>query len=208
MKIAVLGATGTVGRHLIEALSGMGVETVGVSRGSGTDVTTGAGLAESFAGVQRVVDVTNAPRPEQKAASEFFTAAGPHVQEAAHRAGVERIIVLSTVGIDRFTQGYYVAKQQQERIARAGPVPAWILRSTKFHEFAGQVLTWWREADVGYVPDLRVQPIAAASTAGALAELVLTNALAQPFAEVAGPRVERLLDMATRSRRSAATRRM
>jgi len=47
--------------------------------------------------------------------------------------------VLSIVGIDRVGLGYYRAKQRQEALAMAGPVPASVLRATQFHEFTLQV---------------------------------------------------------------------
>ena len=50
------------------------------------------------------------PSPDQKAATEFFTTATRNLQEAGERAGVRRMIVVSIIGIDRFTAGYMAAK--------------------------------------------------------------------------------------------------
>ena len=70
--------------------------------------------------------------PEQAAATEFFTAAARNLQEAGARAGVERIVVVSIIGIDRFTGGYGAAKLVHEQAMLSGPIPAQIcgLRSS------------------------------------------------------------------------------
>ena len=49
-KIAVAGATGRVGRHLVDILEAQGHEVAAISRSRGVDVITGEGLAEAVAG--------------------------------------------------------------------------------------------------------------------------------------------------------------
>jgi hypothetical protein len=151
MKVAVVGRTGLAGGHVVEILRARGVETVVASRSSAVDVTTGAGLDEALTGVQRVIDTTNAGTTDGDAASAFFTTAAEHLQRAAERAGVERIVVLSIIGVDRLSSGYFAAKFQHERAARSGAVPVVVLRAAQFHEFAGQVLLWGRDGDVSRV---------------------------------------------------------
>ena len=48
-KIAVAGATGRVGRHVVDLLKAGGHEVVAMSRSSGVDLVTGSGLAEALA---------------------------------------------------------------------------------------------------------------------------------------------------------------
>ena len=50
-SIAVAGATGRVGRHVVEVLEAGGHEVVGMSRSNGVDVITGEGLTEALSGV-------------------------------------------------------------------------------------------------------------------------------------------------------------
>jgi uncharacterized protein YbjT (DUF2867 family) len=76
-KIAVAGATGRVGRHVVEVLKAQGHEVVSMSRSSGVDVVTGDGLAQALSGVKCIIDVATGPSPEQEAATQFFTAAAP-----------------------------------------------------------------------------------------------------------------------------------
>src|SRR5947207_211061 len=99
-KIAVAGATGRVGRHVVDVLQAQGHDVVAMSRSTGVDVVTGDGLAEALAGVEAVVDAATGPSPEQEAATEFFTAAARNLQEAGERAGVRRIVVVSIIACD------------------------------------------------------------------------------------------------------------
>jgi nucleoside-diphosphate-sugar epimerase len=87
-KFAVAGATGTVGRHIVDVLEAQGHDVVGMSRSLGVDVVTGEGLAEALEGVECIIDVATQPSPDQQAATEFFTAATRNLQEAGERAGV------------------------------------------------------------------------------------------------------------------------
>ena len=73
-KIAVTGATGRLGRPLVEVLEAGGHTVVPVSRTHGVDVVTGAGLADALAGVDVIVDAATGPSPDQDEATAFFTA--------------------------------------------------------------------------------------------------------------------------------------
>lgn len=200
-KIAVAGATGRVGRHLVELLETAGHDVVPMSRTTGVDLVTGEGLAAALAGVEIVIDVATGPSPEQEAATEFFTTAARNLQEAADRAGVRRIVVVSIIGVDRFTSGYNVAKLAHEQAALAGPVPVRILRAAQFHEFVQELLAWGMQGEVAYVPRMRTQLVAARTVAEALVDLALADGPdavpGTPYPEIAGPREESLVDVAT-----------
>src|SRR5262245_47151446 len=144
-KIAVTGATGRVGRHVVDVLGAEGHDVVPISRARGVDVITGEGLAKALAGVECVIDAATPPSSEQEAATAFFTTAARNLQEAGERAGVRRIVVVSIVGADRFTGGYMAAKVAHERALLAGPIPVRILRATQFHEFVEQMAEWGRQ---------------------------------------------------------------
>jgi uncharacterized protein YbjT (DUF2867 family) len=196
-KIAVAGATGRVGRHVVDVLGERGHEPVAMSRSLGVDVISGAGLDAALAGVECIIDAATGPSPEQEQATRFFTTAARNLQAAGARAGAARIVVVSIIGIDRFTAGYQAAKLVHERASLEGPIPARILRAAQFHEFVGQLLQWGRRGDVAYVPAMRTQLVAARSVAEALVDLaVADDPGAGPIWEVAGPREERLAEMA------------
>jgi uncharacterized protein YbjT (DUF2867 family) len=197
-RIAVAGATGRVGRHVVDVLEERGHDAVPMSRSQGVDVITGSGLADALAGVDWVIDVATGPSPEQGPATEFFTTAARNLQEAGERAGVGRIVAVSIIGCDRFAGGYGAAKVAHERATLSGPVPARVLRAAQFHEFVAQLLDWGRQGDVVYVPKMRTQLVAARAVAEALVDLAAADAPASghTIPEIAGPREESLADAA------------
>ena len=111
------------------------------------------------------------------------------------------MIVVSIIGIDRFTGGYSAAKLAHEQAMLAGPIPVEVVRAAQFHEFVAQLVDWGRQGDVSYVQQMRTQPVAARSLAVTVAGLV-TNPDASPtpggapFLEVAGPAEESLVELA------------
>jgi uncharacterized protein YbjT (DUF2867 family) len=195
-KIAVTGATGRLGRQLVDVLERQGHEVVPIARSKGVDVITGQGLAEALQGVDAVVDLATSPTPDEKEATEFFTTSARNLQEAGVEAGVERIVLVSIIGIDRFTTGYNAAKLAQEKAALAGPIPTRIVRAAQFHEFVEQLLDWGRQGDVAYVAAMNTQVVAARALAEAVAELLADSEPTGPTLEVAGPRAERMADLA------------
>src|SRR5689334_17253584 len=101
MRIAVAGGTGVVGRHLTTALAAAGHEPVVLARSAGVDLTTGSGLAVALEGVEAVVDVSNVTTTRRGPTEAFFAAATGRLVDAARRAGVGHLVVLSIVGVDR-----------------------------------------------------------------------------------------------------------
>jgi uncharacterized protein YbjT (DUF2867 family) len=195
-KIAVTGATGRLGSPLVEILEEQGHEVVPIARSKGVDVITGEGLAEALDGVDAIIDAATGPSPDEQEATKFFTTATRNLHEVGTEAGVKRIVLVSIIGIDKFKTGYNSAKQAQEQAALAGPIPTRILRATQFHEFVEQLLDWGRNGDVAYVAAMQTQVIAARTVAEELAQLVVDSEPTGPTMEIAGPRPERLADLA------------
>jgi uncharacterized protein YbjT (DUF2867 family) len=198
-KIAVTGATGRVGRHIVDVLQRGGEDVVPISRSNGVDVITREGLPEALQGVESVIDAATWPTPEEEPATEFFTTAARNLQTLGERAGVRRIVVVSIIGVDRFTAGYSAAKLAHERTMLAGPIPVRILRAAQFHEFVTQIVDWGRQGEVAYVPRMRTQLVAARTVAEALADLATgreAESNGSPIEEIAGPQEERLAEMA------------
>lgn len=199
-KIAVAGATGRVGRHVVDILTARGHEAVPVSRSSGVDIVTGEGLAGALAGVECIIDTASTPESDLKAATGFFTAATRNLQEEGKNAGVRRIVAVSIIGTDRFTAGYIAGKIVHERAMLAGPVPARILRAAQFHEFVETLMEWGRQGDTVYLPKMRTQLVAARTVAEALVDLAISPDSAgdsgAPIPEIAGPREESLVEAA------------
>jgi len=198
-KIAVTGATGRLGKPLVEILEARGHEVVPIARSKGVDVISGEGLAEALDGVDTIVDAATGPSPDQQEATDFFTTSARNLQEAGQAAGVKRAVLVSIIGIDKFTTGYNAAKQAQEKAWLDGPIPTRIVRAAQFHEFVPQLLEWGRQGDVAYLPTMQTQVVAARTVAELLAELATLPDSAPatgPTVEIAGPRPERLVELA------------
>ena len=198
-KIAVAGATGRVGRPVVDILEARGYDVVPISRSLGVDVITGEGLDEALTGVETIIDLATGPSPDQQAATEFFLTSTRNLQEAGERAGVRRLVLVSIIGIDEFEGGYNAAKVAHEQAALEGPIPARIVRAAQFHEFVEELLRWGTQGDVSYVWPMRTQLVSARTVAEALVELATApdpEFEAAETKEVAGPREERLVEAA------------
>jgi uncharacterized protein YbjT (DUF2867 family) len=162
------------------------------------DVVTGKALA----GVECVIDVASGPSPIKRRPP----SSSPRRRGTCTRpvnGPVQRMIVVSIIGLDRFTAGYMAAKVAHEKAMLSGPIPVRILRAAQFHEFVAQLVEWGRQGDISYLPKMRTQLVAARTVAQALADLATDPGSAPapagvPTLEIAGPREENLVDAATR----------
>lgn len=171
MRIAVAGATGVVGRHVVAELGQRGHEAVALARSKGVDVMRTDGLADHLAGVDAVIDTLGITTTRRKPATDFFTTTTRNLLQAERAAGVARHVLLSIVGIDGSSFGYYRAKVAQEEAARELDASVTILRATQFHEFAEQMLERGKAGPMVVVPRMRSATVAASEVASALVDL-------------------------------------
>ena len=199
MRIAVMGATGRIGRYTVDALTKVGQQTVPISRSTGVDAYTGSGLDEALAGVDVVVDVSNTRSQEQAEIVDFFGTITGNLLVAEERAAVGHHVVLSIVGIDHEKHvPHYAGKREQERRIKAGPIPYSIVRATQFHDFAATVVSWTLRDGTAAIPPLLVQPIDQQEVGQMLAEVAAGTALGRSI-DIAGPDTQDLVDMARRT---------
>ncbi|MEO9321990.1 SDR family oxidoreductase [Nocardioides sp. C4-1] len=201
MSIAVAGATGVVGRHVVEVAEARGHKVVPLARATGVDLTTGAGLAERLDGVQVVVDVTSNPSQKREEAEAFFGGVTTALLEAERAVGVGHHVALSIVGIDDVPSGYYAGKRRQEQLLADGDQPWSVLRATQFHEFAEQVLHFVRLGPFSVVPRMLSQPVAAREVAEALVDLAEAGPSGR-VPDLAGPERLPMHDLARRVNRA------
>jgi uncharacterized protein YbjT (DUF2867 family) len=196
MRVAIIGGTGTLGRHVTSELAGRGHEVRVLSRSSHdfpVDLTSGEGLAPALAGCAVVVDASNAASP--KRAGQVLVEGSRRLLAAERAAGVGHQVCVSIVGCERFSMGYYRVKTEQEHIVERGPVPWTIVKATQFHELAAAALAAAGRWRVLPIPRMRLQTVAAADVALALADV----AEGQPRRTrllVAGPELTSARDLA------------
>jgi uncharacterized protein YbjT (DUF2867 family) len=197
VRIAVAGATGLVGARLCTLAREAGHEVVEIARAYGVDLCRPDGLDELLAGCSVVVDVTSSPTLEREGATLFFETVAHNLGRAATAAGVRRTVVLSIVGIDQGTDyGFYAARVAHERAFRASAPGVVVLRTTQFHEFAGQVLARSTKDGVARIMDVPSQPVDTAEVARLLLDLATGERRGDT--DLAGPRQERLVDQVRR----------
>lgn len=205
--VAVAGATGVVGRYVVEALLSRRVEVVPLARSYGVDLVTGRGVHAALYGASAVIDVSNVTTNSASVSRTFFTRATANLLGASRRNRVGRCVVLSIVGTPDLPYGYYAGKQDQERLVSKSGLPATVLRATQFHEFAGQLLDRFSVGPIGLVPSALCRPVAASAVAERLVDLALSPT-APSVVELAGPECLYLLQMSRRLNHHRGGRRL
>lgn len=208
MKIVVIGGTGLIGSKLVALLKTRGHEVLAASPNTGVNTLTGEGLDAALAGAQVVVDVANSPSFADQAVLDFFQTSGRNLLAAEARAGVQHHVALSVVGTHRLQQsGYFRAKQVQEDLIEASPIPWTIVQATQFLEFLGGIAQSAGAGGEIRLSRAAIQPISSDDVAAVLADVALAAPLHGRI-EIAGPErlplaelVQRYLDLKQDGRR-------
>jgi uncharacterized protein YbjT (DUF2867 family) len=202
MKIVVIGGSGLIGSKLVTKLREHRHEALAASPNSGVNTITGEGLAEALKGASVVVDVSNSPSFEEKAALDFFTTAAANLLRCEQAAGVQHHVALSVVGTERLAQkrasdrektirGYFRAKLMQEKLIAEAPIPFSIVHATQFFEFAKSIADAATDGSTVRVAPVLIQPMAAEDVATAVARIAV-GAPVNRIVEVGGPQRFRL----------------
>jgi uncharacterized protein YbjT (DUF2867 family) len=186
-KIVVIGGTGLIGSKVVARLAEHGHEAIAASPRSGVNTLTGEGLAEVLSGAQVVVDVSNSPPFEDKAALDFFTTSTGNLLAAEKTAGVGHHVALSVVGTERLPEsGYFRAKLAQEKLIKESGIPYSIVHATQFFEFVKSIADSATDGNTVHLSHALIQPIAA----DAVDSVVARTAVGEPIngtVEIAGP---------------------
>src|SRR4051812_9699749 len=205
MRVAVVGATGRIGRLTIGALERGGHETVGISRSGGVDIYTADGLVEALTGADAVVDASSCAATDRDEAVAFFSRSTRNLLEAERRTGVQHHVLLSIAGLMRVTgNAHYAGKRAQEELVERGGVPWSIVRATMFHDFAEMVTSWTEQDGSATIAPLLIQPVAPADVADVLAEVAIGPPQGRRPA-LSGPEPQDLVDLARRTRAARGT---
>ncbi len=199
MRVAVVGATGRIGRLVHRVLEDRDHTVVPISRAHGVDVLSGEGVATALNGAQVVVDVTNSSATNPDTTVNFFSQSTRQLLAAEASAGVNHHVVLSIAGLWRVEgNAHYEGKRAQEAAVADGDVPYTIVPATQFHDFAEMVASWTEHDGVAQIPPLLIQPVAPVDVAEVLAA-VATSEPRGRHVDVAGPEPADLVDMARRT---------
>ncbi len=190
--VAVVGATGFVGRHIVPRLADAGHHVRAISRG-GTmrsewpgnvepvrgDVESGAGLEAALAGVDVVVHLVAIPREGGGRTFENVNVRGvERVLDAMRANGVGRIVHLSVLGgTPEPRYEYLSSKWRGEQLVREAEF-GWVVfrpsllfgRGDGFFNLIKTTLTWWSPGIVAIPGDGRAafQPLSVADLATAV----------------------------------------
>lgn len=202
MKVAVAGGTGVLGSLLVAELAARGDEVLALSRRDPGELPSGAvhrsidlsvdeGLVEALAGVEVVVDATDAP---PKRGEELVTITR-RLLDASADAGARHFVGVSIVGCDRVPIPYYKAKVRQEQALSLARTPWSLVRATQFHGLLASAFGKAARRRVLPTGSARLQPVDPRVVAARLA----AAAHAEPtgrLPDVAGPEIETLSDLA------------
>jgi uncharacterized protein YbjT (DUF2867 family) len=211
MKVAVLGATGFVGSHLVPHLVRGGHTVRAISRrgrrlaGWGTevqplaaDVETGAGLGAALTGVDALVHLVAIPREADGRTFEAVNVWGvENMLTAAQAAGVHRIVHLSVLGVsDDRRLAYLSSKWRGEQLVRERGNGWVVIRPSilfgtgdGFFNLIKVTLTWWSPGVVAIPGDgqTRFQPLSVDDLAVAVERSLIDRERAESVYELGGP---------------------
>lgn len=198
--IAVIGATGTAGSRVVARLKSRDVAIVEISREHGVDLFNGRDLSQALKGVDVAIDVSNPVPPDGRSdITQTLATASRNIMAACARQEVQRLVVSTMAGIeDPVFDGfaYYEAKREAKEILLDGPVPATIVKSTQWYEFATNHDAVTCSADEVIVEDWLIQPIAADTVADVLVEAALGQTHSPRT--ITGPDAIRLPDLTSK----------
>ncbi|MFY1573727.1 SDR family oxidoreductase [Verrucosispora sp. WMMD703] len=208
MRVLVTGAGGRLGREALPRLVDAGFEVRATSRrprtGSGVrwvvaDLTTGEGIAAAVTDVDAVLHLASSPTRQTHQIDVLGTR---RLVDAAAGAGVQHLVYVSIVGVDRVPYSYYRHKLAAEQVIADGKVPWTVLRATQFFPFIDEMLRL--SSKIGPVIGDRAvlaQPVDPGEVADKLVELLRAGARGG-IVEYGGPEVQRF-DEAVRAWRQA-----
>lgn len=165
MKIAVAGATGTIGTKICTELEKRGHQVVPLSRSTGVDASVIESLTPALAGVDVVIDALNHTVMNRRKAEELFKLTASNIAQAAAENQVKRIVCISIAGVQDAAvcrgYGYYSGKAVQESTYKASPVETVIIHSAQWFEILPTLVKQVTFGPVSVLPTMKMSPLPA-----------------------------------------------
>jgi uncharacterized protein YbjT (DUF2867 family) len=203
-RILVTGGTGTLGREVVQQLLEQGSAVRVVSRGERpalippgiewfqADFATGVDLTAAVTDVDIVIHTASNVGKAKQVDVDGTRA----LLVAARGAGVQHLVYVSIVGIDRIPLPYYRHKLEAEQLVRDARLPWTILRATQFHQLLDTQLSLANRLPLMVLPtDLRFQPIDPTEVATRLVQIANVGPQ-HDVREIGGPEVLTLGELA------------
>ena len=189
-----------MGSLIVDRLTVANHEVVKISRSEGVNLLSGEGLLEALSGVSALIDVSQVAAPDDPNPSVEISQAARNVVNAAEKAGLERVVMLSINGVQKQSLQefpFYQARYDQENILLTSDVPTVVVRSTQWHEFALNPAAVEQTETEVRVQDWAIQPVPMAKVADFLIDAALGNH-GQGIVTVTGPEQLRLPELTRR----------
>ena len=176
-QILITGATGTLGHRVVGEATEAGYSVRALSRKSHVgytgvhwsqgDLLSGDGIEAALDGVDTVIHcATQGTRGKD-------VVSATNLISSARRAGVDNIIYVSIVGIDRIPLPYYKSKLRVEEALAASGLGHTIVRATQFHDLIETTFSVQRLSPALFtVKGVRFQPIDTRDVATHLVSLI------------------------------------
>ncbi len=197
--VAVTGATGTLGRALVRKLGTPSTSVRCLSRKAKgeqffpVDLNDGSGLDRALRGADTVVHLASAARDGNMSGDALQTG---NLIKATKQSGIQHLLYVSIVGIDRIPFTYYKSKLECERLIQQSGIPYTIIRATQFHEFIDELLNRAMRLGALWIPkSFKFQAVDAESVADYLA-LSLQRTPPMAVENIGGSEVSTFHDMA------------
>jgi uncharacterized protein YbjT (DUF2867 family) len=198
--VLITGATGTLGRKVVGAVTAAGHHVRAMSRRSHVgytgvhwaqgDLLANTGVDAAVEGVDVIVHCATQGTGDKDVTS------AENLITAARRAGVAHIIYVSIVGIDQIPMGYYKTKLRVEHALEASGVGHTVLRATQFHDLIKVMFSIQRYSPVVWtLRGVRFQPIDTHDVATRLVELIDCEPAGR-VADIGGPAVHTHAELA------------
>lgn len=138
LKIAVAGATGAMGKVIVEKAEAAGHDVVKICRSEGVDLLAGEGILEQLDGVDAVIDASQVGDPASDDPITPILDGAKNLIDAAEKAGVHRLVMLSINGVEKPQLQefpFYKARFEQEQLVQKAELESVVVRSVQWFEF-------------------------------------------------------------------------